>query len=89
MPARSLPERVEILEHKVGDLQSLPSRMTAVESQILQLRGEIRDECSAIRQRFDGIDESNEETRRQMRVLYEEVLARISLLAEGRGRRKR
>ena len=82
MSARSSNERIEILEQKVGDLQSLPDRMTAVESQILQLRGEMRDGFSAMR---DGDDE----TRRQMRVLHEEVLSRIALLQEGRGRKKR
>ena len=57
MAARSLTQRVEILEQKVGDLQELPTRMVAVESQILQLREEIHVEFSAIRNRFDGIDQ--------------------------------
>ena len=82
MSARPSNERIEILEQKVGDLQSLPDRMTAVESQILQLRGEMRDGFSAMR---DGDDE----TRRQMRLLHEEVLSRIALLQEGRGRKQR
>ena len=82
MSARSSNERIEILEQTVGDLQSLPDRMTAVESQILQLRGEMRDGFSAMR---DGDDE----TRRQMRLLHEEVLSRIALLQEGPGRKKR
>ena len=77
----------------MGDLQLLPDRVTAVESQILQLRGEMRDEFSAIRGQFDdlkrGMQEGDEETRRFMRVLHEEVLTRFSLLEEGRGRRKR
>jgi chromosome segregation ATPase len=131
MPARSLTERVEILEQKVRDLQLLPDRVAAVESHILQLRGEMRDGFSAIRERFDGIDQRFEEmeqrfdgidrrfggidqrfeemdqrfegldqqlktiderfgeTHRFMRVLHEEVLTRLSLLQEGRGRRKR
>ena len=76
MAARSLDERVEILETKVGDLQELPARMGAVEAQILQLRVEMRDGFSAIDQRFD-------ETNRHMRVLHEEVLKRISLLKDG------
>jgi hypothetical protein len=82
MAARSLRERVEILEQKVGDLQLLPARMDALELQILQLRGEMRDGFSAIDNRFD-------ETNRHMRVLHEEVLNRIALLQEGRGRRNR
>ena len=44
----ALDERVEILEQKVGVLELLPNRVTAVESQILQLRGEICSGFSAI-----------------------------------------
>ena len=111
MAARSLNERVDILEQKVEELQKLPARMDAVESQILQLRDEMRDGFSAIRQRLDGHDQrfvaidgrlegidgrlgrletGNEEIKRHMRVLHEDVLSRLSLLQEGRGpRRKR
>jgi hypothetical protein len=96
MAARTLNERVEILEQKVGDLQLLPARMDALESQILQLRSEMGDGFSAIHKRlaehdkrFDVIDQRFDETNRHMRVLHEEVLSRISLLQEGRPRRKR
>jgi len=97
MAVRSLNERVEILEQKVGELQELPTRMAAVESQILQLRGEMRDGFSATVTR---IQEGDKESRRyartlhdevltQMRVLHEDVISRLALLQEGRGRRKR
>ena len=114
MPARSLTERIEILEQKVGNLESLPDGVAAVESQILQLRSELKVEFSAIRQhldhhderfnqvdrRFDQVDqrfdqlenhirEGDEETRHQMRILHEEVINRIALLQEHRGRRPR
>jgi hypothetical protein len=117
MPARSLAERVEILEQKVGDLQTLPARVEALESHILQLRSEMHDGFSAILmrldghdqrfdqidqrfvsvdqrfvsvdQRFDQIDVRFEETHRFMRVLHEEIISRLSLIEEGRGRRKR
>ena len=127
MAARSLTERIEILEQKVGDLRELPGRMAAVESQILQLRGEIRDGFSAIHarlgthdqrfesidqrfesidQRFESIDqrfddltrqmrEGHQEIGRHMRLLHEDVLARLAATREapppgnGRGRRKR
>ena len=111
MAARSLTERVGILEQKVEELQRPPSRMAAVESQILQLRDEMHVEFSAIQDRLGAIDqrfeevltrlqegddktraqlhEDDEKTRRYMRMLHEEVLNRISLLQEGRGRRRR
>ena len=96
MAARSLDERVEILEPIMGELQLLPVRMDALESQILQLRGEVGDGFSVIherlaehKQQFQSIDKRFDETNRHMRVLHEEVLRRISLLQEGRPRRKR
>ena len=89
MAAHTLDERVEILEQKVGDLQSLPARMDALESQILQLRGEMRDGFSAIREKLEQHDQRFDQTDRHIRVLHEDVLNRIALLQEGRKRRKR
>ena len=99
MAARSLTQRVEILEQKVGDLQELPTRMAAVESQVLQLREEIRVEFSAIRNRFDGVDQQFkgidqqfkgidqrfEEAKRHMQMLHEDLVTRISMIREGGG----
>ena len=97
MPARSLNERVEILEQKVGELQTLPDRVTGLESQILQLRGEVRDGFSAILARVqEGEQESRqhaqtlhqevltriEETQRHMRLLHENVISRFALLQD-------
>jgi len=100
---RSLTERVEILEQTVEDLRGLPDHVAAVESQILQLRGEMRGEFSAIRERFEAVDrrfeavdrrfdainERFDETHRYMRVLHEDVVARLALLHEGRRERKK
>ena len=77
----TLTARVEILEETVRTLETLPKRVEAVESQILHLREEMRSEFSAVRQK---IRDGDEETRRYMRVLHEEVLARIATIAEGR-----
>jgi len=82
MAGRPLTERVKILEQQVERLRELPSRMAAVESQILQLRGEMQGGISAIRGDID-------ETRRHMRVLHEEVLSRIALLVDDHGPDKR
>lgn len=80
MPERSLAERVESLEQNVGDLQSLPERVAGVGSQILQLRGEMHGEFSAIREELltklehavAALRQDNEGTRNQARVLHEE-----------------
>jgi hypothetical protein len=91
------------LEEKVERLETLPARVAAVESQILQLRDEMRSEFSAIRREFDAlridlradlqstaaslraeIREGDEETRRFVRVLHEDVIARIAALSDSR-----
>ena len=81
MPARSMSDRIEILEQKVEDLQRLPERVTGLETQILQLRSELGVEFSAIRERFDEVlaqlREGDEESRRFARTLHEEVLTRM------------
>ena len=86
MPAQTLESRVDRLEKRVNSLEQLPPRMTALESQIVQLRAEMHDEFSAIRQEMRAGDE---ETRTLMRVLHEDVINRIALLGEGRDRSKR
>ena len=74
MASRNLTERVEVLEMKTGSLEELPARMSAVESQLMQLRTEIHGEFSAVRTEMRAL---NEETKTQMLMLHEEVLDRI------------
>ena len=77
-------------------LEELPVRIERVESQTVQLRTEMRDEFSALRQEVRAGDE---ETRHvlgaeirgeiqnlgtQMRVLHEAVSDKLALLEEGR-----
>ena len=74
MAVRTVNERIEILEQKVGDLQLLPDRVAAVESQIVQLRTEMRDGFSAMRTRME---EGDEESRRHAKTLHDELLIRV------------
>ena len=60
-------------------LAGLPDRVALLEGQIAQFRAEVRVEFSAVREEMRAGDE---ETRRHMRVLHEEVIARIALLDE-------
>jgi hypothetical protein len=85
MPERRLAERVGILEGKVTLLEDVPARVGAVEVQLVQLRGEMRDGFLALRAQVDAGDE---ETRRFMRVLIEDVIARIATIGEGRSRKR-
>ena len=81
MASRDLTDRVEVLEQKVTALEELPARMSALETQIVQLRGEMKGEFSAARKEMG---ELNDRTLVQMRVLHEEVIDRIGKLDEGR-----
>jgi hypothetical protein len=62
---QDLERRVEILEHKAEILVEVPERVSAVESQILQLRTEMRYGFSAIRAE---IRTGDEDTRRVLRA---------------------
>lgn len=54
MQPRSIEERVSILERQMQEMRDLPERVSNLESQILQLGQEIRDEFSATRLEFRG-----------------------------------
>jgi len=90
MAVRNLTGRVEVLEMKVGSLEELPARMSAVESQIVQLRFEMHGEFSAVRQEMRDLGGTlrqemralNEETRAEMRTLNEETKAQLLTLHE-------
>ena len=77
MAEKSLEERVNMLERGVEILEQLPDRVTALEVQIVELRGDMRAEFSATRAESRAGDE---ETRRFMRILYEDLVARIEIL---------
>ena len=84
MPHPSPTCRVEILEERVDALSQLPERLAAVETQLVATRSDIttvRDELRA------ELRAGDEETRRHMRVLHEDVISRIALLQEGIDRR--
>ena len=92
---------MENLERRVESLEALPERVRAVELQIVHLRGEMREQFSAVRQELDEkiqaatgelraeIQAGDAETRRYMRVLHEEVLSRFAIIQEGLPRRRK
>ncbi|HUP40955.1 MAG TPA: hypothetical protein VM115_12605 [Vicinamibacterales bacterium] len=88
-----LIRRIEMLEGDVNALRQLPGQVSAVAADlaalrgdVTQLKGDIREEFAAVR---EEIQTGDEETRRQMRVLHEEVISRLALLGEGRKTRRR
>lgn len=94
MKSETLDRRVELLEQKVGKLETVPERVTALEVQISEFRAEVRAEFSAtrseLRQEMKALNDQtradmralNDETGTHMRVLHEAVIARFNLLEE-------
>jgi len=90
MAAHDLTARVEVLEMKVAALEGLPERVSAVESQIVQLRDEMRGGFSAVHQEmrdlsstFRGEMRGLESTlRAEMRALNDETRLEMRALNE-------
>jgi predicted nucleic acid-binding Zn-ribbon protein len=80
MARESLEVRMDRLEQRVQLLERLPERIVALEAQIVQLRKDMRGEFSAMRKEMHAGDD---ETRRLMRVLHEDLVQRIATLKEG------
>ena len=91
MVRQTLENRVESVEQRVTALEQLPGRMDGLESQILQLRAEMRAEFSATRGETQAGDEETRRTlsekiddaRRETRVLHEDAIGRIAIIGEG------
>lgn len=91
MPRQTIENRVETLERRVTAVEELPGRMDRLEVQIVQLRAEMHDEFSAIREEIRAGDENVlatvsariDDARREARVLHEDAIARIAVIGEG------
>src|SRR3954447_39796 len=79
MRSQAVEKRLDMVESKVESLETLRSEFSELRSEFSQFRIEVRGEFSAVRGSMD-------ETRAQMRMLHEEVLARFALLDEHLGR---
>lgn len=80
MTPESFAERVLRLEGQMTSLQDLPKKVDDLALQISQLRVDLRGEIAAMRR---DVSAEIAETRRHMRVLHEDVIARIAQLQEG------
>lgn len=78
-------------------LEELPSRMSAVEQQVAELRSEMRVGHEELRAEMRVMEHElrlemralHHEAMAQTRMLHEEVLGRIATIGEGRRRKKR
>lgn len=86
MQERSIVERVVIQEGNVEALDRARDRLADVESQLMQLREEIRGDLSAVRVDIRRLDE---EMRRAVRVLHDNLVARLSAVGDAARLRKR
>jgi predicted phage gp36 major capsid-like protein len=59
---QSLERRMDMLERGVEPLEQLPERITALESQFVQLRDEMRAEFSTVRSEVRAGDEGTQRT---------------------------
>ena len=73
-------QRLSALEERMTALERLPERMDRFESEMVQLRAEMRAGFAAA---DDRLSVRIEDSRRETRVLHEDVIARIALLGEG------
>ena len=80
----SLERRIEILEENMEQLRDVPVRLSAVESQIVQLRAEMQTGFSALREQYDETRREmvslNDETRREMVRLNDETRRELTRL---------
>ena len=75
MAQESLEVRMDRLEKRVGILEQLPERVTALESQIVLLRDEMRSEFSAVRGEIrDGDEQVIKTLRNEIRASDEQVI---------------
>lgn len=98
-----LPARMSAVELQIVQLRSeMREQFSAVRVDLhaeikaacdevrTELRAEIRTACDEVRTDLRAeIRTGDEETRRYMRVLHEEVLARLAMIQEGRARRRK
>jgi hypothetical protein len=84
--ASPLVRRVEILEERVNSTSDRPDRVAAVKTELTSFRSEVLAQFAAVHKEFAAVRAEmragDEETRRYMRVLHEDVISRIALLQE-------
>ncbi|MGH9204020.1 MAG: hypothetical protein ACRD2A_22570, partial [Vicinamibacterales bacterium] len=84
VPRATLTHRVETLEHTMAGMADLPARIGDLERSLAEFREETQRGFAAVRSELRAeIREGDEETRRYMRVLHEDLISRIRTIGEG------
>jgi hypothetical protein len=94
----ALEDQMRPLQQLPGQIAALDARVASLELQFLQSRAEVKDESLTTRRELDGLREElaavaaglrqeirsgDEETRRYMRVLHEDLVSRLKTIREG------
>lgn len=93
MEQPAIVERLARLEEKVSQLEASPvsTLRTEMNTGFAEVRAEFAEVRQEVRQQFDALeaklDTGLEDTRRYMRVLYEDLVTRIATIGEGTPRR--
>ena len=86
MTHRPLSERVEALEEIVAGLQGLPNQLASLTSRMDARFEQIDARFERIDARFEQlrqeVHDGDEETRRFMRILHEDIITRITALGD-------
>ena len=89
MESQTWEARVDALEHVVSGENGILVRLDTLSGEVSELRREMRDELTAVRGEIVAVQREivtlgreaaarDEETRRYMRVLHEDAIARIA-----------
>ena len=86
MPPQTIEHGVEKLEEQMTTLQQLPARMDALSVQISQTREDMGARFSAAEK---ALIATEERILTRVRMLHEDVIARLALIQEGRPHSRR
>ena len=93
--ANTLDERVTVLEGTVAGLHELPKQVASLQGAVTTLQGDVATFRREVAARFEQVDarferlerivrDGDERNYSQMRMLHEDLVAKIALLGERR-----
>ena len=88
MAERTLDDRVTALEGTVAGLQELPKQLASLQRNVTAFQRDVAARFEQVDARFERLErivrDGDERNYSQMRVLYEDLVAKIALLGERR-----
>jgi uncharacterized coiled-coil protein SlyX len=88
MPERTLEDRVTALEGTVAGLQELPKQLASFQRGVAAFQRDVAARFEQVDARFERLErivrDGDERNYSQMRMLHEDLVAKIALLGERR-----